>query len=349
VTDEVADNVVALAFGQGHTALGQVATGVGVNAFELLTSSEGNSLFGMVELHKTGAYLRPTFLSGTQDQYGRGIVQWTTPEDLRSMTKNDIEDILWPGPRGYDPHRDLYPPHEYPEHRWAMVIDLDRCIGCGACSVACYAENNVPLVGPGPLGLGRTREMAWLRVPPYRHPEESRRVGFLPLPCQHCDAAPCEPVCPVFAAVHNDQGLNAQVYNRCIGTRYCSNNCPYKVRRFNWFDPVWREPLQMQLNPDVMARCRGVMEKCTFCIQRIHYHERQAKVAGRPLRDGEVQPACVQSCPTQVFVFGDLMQEGSAVSKLFAHPRRYQVLKELNTKPAVLYLKRIKPHRAEMA
>jgi molybdopterin-containing oxidoreductase family iron-sulfur binding subunit len=229
-----------------------------------------------------------------------------------------------------------------------MVIDLDRCIGCGACTVACYAENNVPVAGPGPLGLGRDREMSWLHVPPYRHGQEPLCVGFLPLPCQHCDAAPCEPVCPVFAAVHNDQGLNAQIYNRCIGTRYCSNNCPYKVRRFNWFDPVWREPLHLQLNPDVTARCRGVMEKCTFCVQRIHYHLRQAKVEGRPLRDGEIQPACVQSCPTRTFVFGDLMQEGSEVSKLFEHPRRYQLLKELNTKPAVIYLKRIKPQRPEI-
>jgi len=345
ITNDVADNVVGLAFGQGHTSLGETANGRGVNAFLLRTQSEGDSLFGTVRLRKTGERGTLTYLSSTQEQQGRGIVRWTTPEELRARTKNDIEDVIWPGPRGYDPRRDLYAPHEYPEHRWAMVIDLDRCIGCGACTVACYAEKNVPVLGPGPLGLGRNREMSWLRVPPYRDPEQPQRVGFLPLPCQHCDAAPCEPVCPVFAAVHNDQGLNAQIYNRCIGTRYCSNNCPYKVRRFNWFDPQWRDPLHLQLNPDVMARCRGVMEKCTFCVQRIHYHERQAKVEGRPLRDGEIQPACVQSCPTRTFVFGDLMQPGSEVSQLFEHPRRYQLLKELNTKPAVIYLQRIKPQR----
>jgi Fe-S-cluster-containing dehydrogenase component/anaerobic selenocysteine-containing dehydrogenase len=346
ITNEVADNVVALAFGQGHTGLGETADGRGANAFLLRTRPAGDSLFGTVQLRKTGAQVPLIDLSVTQDQHGRGIVRWTTPEELRTMTKKDIEEIIWPGPRGYDAHRDLYTPHYYPEHRWAMVIDLDRCIGCGACTVACYAENNIPVMGPGPLL--RNREMTWLRVPPYRHPEEPRRVGFLVLPCQHCDAAPCEPVCPVFAAVHNDQGLNAQIYNRCIGTRFCNNNCPYKVRRFNWFDPVWREPLHIQLNPDVTARCRGVMEKCTFCIQRIHYHERQAKVEGRPLRDGEVQPACVQSCPTRAFVFGDLMQEGSEVSRFFEHPRRYQLLKELNTKPAVIYLKRIKPQKPEI-
>ena len=228
-----------------------------------------------------------------------------------------------------------------------MVIDLDRCIGCGACEVACYAENNIPVLGPGPMLNGR--EMSWLKVPPYRHQYEAQRVGFLPLPCQHCDAAPCEPVCPVFAAVHNDQGLNAQIYNRCIGTRYCSNNCPYKVRRFGWFDPLWREPLNLQLNPDVTVRCRGVMEKCTFCIQRIHYHERMARIERRPLRDGEIQPACVQSCPTRTFVFGDLMRPDSEVSRLFGHLRRYQLLKKLNTKPAVLYLKRVKPERPLLA
>ena len=168
------------------------------------------------------------------------------------------------------------------------------------------------------------------------------RVGFLPLPCQHCDAAPCEPVCPVFAAVHNEEGLNAQIYNRCIGTRYCANNCPYKVRRFNWFDTGWKHPLDWQLNPDVSVRCRGVMEKCTFCVQRIHRVERQARLEGRAVRDGEVVPACVQTCPSGVYTFGDLLDPESTVSKLTREDvRRYQVLGELNTKPAVTYLRKI--------
>jgi Fe-S-cluster-containing dehydrogenase component len=347
VTEDVADNVAALAFGQGHTSLGEVADGRGVNAFALLARGEPGSLFGAVSLRKTGEQGPLIFLSATQDQYDRRIIQWIPRQELRTMQDNDIEEIIWPLPKGYDPRRDLYPPHEYPNHRWAMVVDLDRCIGCGACETACYAENNIPVMGPRPLMRGR--EMSWLKVPPYRHPRNSARVGFLPLPCQHCDAAPCEPVCPVFAAVHNDQGLNAQIYNRCIGTRYCSNNCPYKVRRFEWFNPRWREPLHLQLNPDVTVRSRGVMEKCTFCVQRILYAERRAKAEGRTLRDGEVQPACVQSCPTRTFVFGDLMQPESQVSRLFNHPRRYQLLKELNTKPAVIYLKRIEPEQPETA
>jgi molybdopterin-containing oxidoreductase family iron-sulfur binding subunit len=345
VTDEVADNIVALAFGQGHTRLGELANGRGVNAFELLIPGEAGSLFGAASLRKTGRRERLIALSATQDQYGRDIIQWTKPQELRAAKDSDKAEIFWPGPQGYDPHRDLYPPHEYPKHRWAMVVDLDRCIGCGACEVACYAENNIPVMGAVPLM--KHRQMAWLQIPPYRHPTEPLRTAFLPLPCQHCDAAPCEPVCPVFAAVHNDQGLNAQIYNRCIGTRYCSNNCPYKVRRFGWFNPQWRKPLHLQLNPDVDVRCRGVMEKCTFCVQRILDAERRAKVEGRPLRDGEIQPACVQSCPTKTYVFGDLMQPDSQVSKLFDHPRRYQLLKDLNTKPAVLYLKRIGPDKTE--
>ncbi len=345
ITDDVAGNVVALAFGQGHSSLGEVAAGRGTNAFVLLTQGESGSLFGAVSLRKTGERKRLISLSATQYQYGRRIVQWVSPKTLGAMQERDIEEIIWPLPQGYDPRRDLYPPHEYKNHRWAMVVDLDRCIGCGACETACYAENNIPIMGPEPLARGR--EMSWLKVPPYRHPRDTHRVGFLPLPCQHCDAAPCEPVCPVFAAVHNDQGLNAQIYNRCIGTRFCSNNCPYKVRRFGWFDPHWRPPLHLQLNPDVTVRSRGVMEKCTFCVQRILYAERQAKVEGRAMRDGEVQPACVQSCPTRTFIFGDLMQPDSQVSRLFNHPRRYQLLKELNTKPAVIYLKRIEPEQIE--
>jgi len=347
VTAEVADNVVALAFGQGHTALGELAAGRGANAFELLAQGPGESLFGPAKLRKTGETAPMIKLSATQSQYERDILRWTTPTKLRTMTPSDVEKITWPGPKGYIPSRDLYPPHSYPNHRWAMVVDLDRCIGCGACAVACYAENNIPVMGPKRLLQGR--EMAWLKVVPYRDPQEPLRRGFLPLPCQHCDAAPCEPVCPVFAAVHNEEGLNAQIYNRCIGTRYCSNNCPYKVRRFGWFDPEWRPPLNLQLNPHVTVRCRGVMEKCTFCVQRIQYAEHRAKVEGRPLRDGEVQPACVQSCPTRTYTFGDLMRPDSEVSKLFSHPRRYQLLQELNTKPAVIYLKRIKPDRPEIA
>jgi anaerobic selenocysteine-containing dehydrogenase/Fe-S-cluster-containing dehydrogenase component len=347
VTGDVADNVAALAFGQGHTGFGEVADNRGANAFRLLARGGPGSLFGAVAVRKTGRCGPLITLSGTQEQYGRGVVKWIPRQTVQTMQPSDVEEIIWPLPKGYDPHRDLYPPHEYPNHRWAMVIDLDRCIGCGACTTACYAENNIPVMGPQPLI--RNRELTWLRVPPYRHPQDALRVGFLVLPCQHCDAAPCEPVCPVFAAVHNDQGLNAQIYNRCIGTRFCSNNCPYKVRRFEWFNPHWREPLNLQLNPDVDVRCRGVMEKCTFCIQRILYAERQAKVEGRPLRDGEIQPACVQSCPTKAFVFGDLMQPDSQVSKLFEHPRRYQLLKELNTKPAVIYLKRIEVQPAERA
>jgi anaerobic selenocysteine-containing dehydrogenase/Fe-S-cluster-containing dehydrogenase component len=339
VTGDVADNVAALALGQGHTALGRVAAGRGANGFELLGPNNSGALFGTVELRRTGARAPLISLSATQSQWGRDIVRWISRRQLRTMKESEAEEITWPGPAGYDPHRDLYPPHDYPKHRWAMVVDLDRCIGCGACSVACYAENNVPVMGPRLLSDGR--EMAWLRVIPYRHADDPRRTGFLVLPCQQCDAAPCEPVCPVFAAVHNDQGLNAQIYNRCVGTRYCSNNCPYKVRRFEWFDPHWRAPLHLQLNPDVTVRCRGVMEKCTFCIQRIQYHERLARIAGRPLRRDEIQPACVQSCPTRTYVFGDLMRPDSEVYQLFHDRRRYQLLRELNTKPAVIYLKRI--------
>jgi molybdopterin-containing oxidoreductase family iron-sulfur binding subunit len=180
---------------------------------------------------------------------------------------------------------------------------------------------------------------------PYREKEESGRLGWLPMLCQQCDSAPCEPVCPVFASVHNFEGLNAQVYNRCIGTRYCNNNCPYKVRRVNWFDTNWEKPLDMQLNPDVTVRCRGVMEKCNFCIQRIRAVEIQAKVEGRAVRDEEVRllPACAMSCPTRAIQLGDLMDRNSEVYKLTTtEARRYHVLEELNTKSAVTYLKRIK-------
>ena len=221
-----------------------------------------------------------------------------------------------------------------------MIVDIHRCTGCQACAVACYAENNVAVVGREEVRRGR--EMAWLKVVPYFDGTRAERVSWLPMLCQHCDAAPCEPVCPVYASVHSEEGLNSQVYNRCIGTRYCSNNCPYKVRRFNWGNIRWREPLDKQLNPEVSVRCRGVMEKCTFCIQRIKEGEQRAAQQRRPVADGDIVPACAQTCPTRAIVFGDLLDPRAEVTRLTrSDPRRYHVLEELNTKPAVTYLRRV--------
>lgn len=225
------------------------------------------------------------------------------------------------------------------EHDWAMVIDLDRCTGCQACVVACHVENNVPSVGEEEVTRGRF--MHWIRIERYWEGEyPDVRARFLPVLCQQCERAPCEPVCPVFATYHNEQEhLNIQVYNRCIGTRYCANNCPYIARVFNWFNPYFPEPLNEQLNPDVTARSRGIMEKCTFCVQRIRRVEENAASEGRPIRDGEVQPACVQTCPTQAIVFGDLNDPESRVAELARNRRGFRLLEELGTEPAVVYLK----------
>jgi molybdopterin-containing oxidoreductase family iron-sulfur binding subunit len=247
--------------------------------------------------------------------------------------------LVLPLPEGYDRKRDVYPPHDHHIYRWAMAVDLDRCIGCAACAAACYAENNVAVVGPDRIREGR--EMAWLSVERYLDEETMRKVTFLPMLCQHCDNAPCESVCPVYAPHHSKEGLNNQIYNRCIGTRFCSQNCPYKVRRFNWFDWKWPKPLNLQLNPDVTVRSKGVMEKCSFCIQRIKEAHGKAKDENREIRDGEVQPACVQTCPTGALVFGNLMDRTSRVRKQVEDARAYQVLGYLNTKPAVFYLKKV--------
>ena len=341
ITDDVNENVAAVAFGQGHTAVGVNAAGRGANVFELLGEEDNQAVFDVVSLRKTGRRDEMVCAFATQDQHERHLLQWIAFSEVARMKPGDGEPVILPLPEGYDPQRDIYPRHDYKDHRWAMVVDLQRCIGCAACTVACYAENNIPVMGKEQIG--KSRQMAWLRVVPYRNEENRKILGWVPLLCQQCDAAPCEPVCPVFASVHNDEGLNAQVYNRCIGTRYCSHNCPYKVRRFNWLNIEWPDPLDKQLNPDVTVRSRGVMEKCTFCIQRIRDVEHRAKREDRPVRDGEIQPACLQSCPTRAFVFGDLMDPNSRVSELTRRdPRRYHILEELNTKPAVTYLRRIK-------
>ena len=220
-----------------------------------------------------------------------------------------------------------------------MVVDLDRCIGCGACVIACQAENNVALVGRTRVLEGR--EMAWLRIERYLESRDSRQAAFLPMLCQHCDQAPCEAVCPFFAPQHGPEGLNNQVYNRCLGTRNCSQNDPYKVRRFNFFTYTRPRPLNWQLNPEVTVRQKGVMEKCSFCVQRIAAAKIEARNQDRNVRDGDFTTACAQTCPTGAMIFGSLLDPESRVSQLIHDPRAYQVLRRLNTKPAVIYLKKL--------
>jgi len=222
-------------------------------------------------------------------------------------------------------------------HKWAMVIDLDRCTGCEACVVACHAENNIATAGPDQAARGRAKH--WIRVERSWEGEfPNARVRFQPVLCQQCDDAPCEPVCPTYASYHTPEGLNAQVYNRCIGTRFCANACPYTVRFLNFYNPQWDKPLNLQLNPDVSVRSVGIMEKCTFCVQRIRAAEIQAEGEKRELKDGEFNPACVQSCAPKAMVFGDLNDPNSEVSRLARSGRSTKLLAELGTKPNVTYL-----------
>jgi Fe-S-cluster-containing dehydrogenase component len=226
-------------------------------------------------------------------------------------------------------------------YRWGMVIDMDICTACGACEVACQAENNIPLNTED--RFLQQRAISWIRTERYWEGDfpEVQAVN-MPVPCQHCGNAPCEPVCPVYAPYHTPEGLNAQIYNRCIGTRLCANACPYNVRFFNFWPTSWPDSLRNQLNPDVTVRSQGIMEKCTFCVQRINRAERTAAGQGRTVRDGELQPACAQACPSSALVFGNLKDANSRVSKMQSDPRAFRLLEELGTEPAVTYLKKVK-------
>jgi molybdopterin-containing oxidoreductase family iron-sulfur binding subunit len=357
------DGTVVATFGYGRTAAGRVGNGIGVNAYTLWPSSlawEGAA--GAAQLHQ----LKPGFLPGvkvrkTGDTYtlastqdhgtmeGRPLIREATLEEYRKEPHFATEMVevpevtpLYTSPNKYDVG-----------HQWGMAIDLTACVGCNACTIACQSENNIPVVGKAQVLKGR--EMHWIRVDRYfsgvHEADPQPRVMFQPVPCMQCENAPCESVCPVAATVHDHEGLNAMVYNRCIGTRYCSNNCPYKVRRFNYFNFTKDTPeiLKMANNPDVTVRSRGVMEKCTYCVQRLNRAKIDAKFAGRDLQDGDVETACQQACPAQAISFGDLRDEGSRVVAAKRSDRNYSLLADLNTRARTTYLAGIRNPNPELA
>lgn len=341
----VPKGTVAIPVGQGHTNFGRFANGLPANPMELLPPEIDGFSGGIsrpplyAALHNTGRKFEIANTDGSYFQHGRDFaVTMDLDERNEAVASGEKPYIYYPLPSGYEKPKDFYPPHEHKDYRWCMVVDLDRCIGCGACVQACYAENNVAVVGRKQVLMGR--EMSWIRVQRY-FDDNTKAARWLVMLCQHCDNAPCEYVCPIFAPHHTDEGLNAQIYNRCFGTRFCSQNDPYKVRRFNWFTFTRPKPLDWQLNPDVTVRQKGIMEKCSFCVQRIIAAKLHARTEGRKVKDGEFTTACAQTCPTDALIFGSLLDPDSRVSKLINDVRAYQVLAHLNTKPAVIYLKKV--------
>lgn len=353
------DGVVALTIGYGRSHAGRVGSGVGVNTFAVRDSQAlgFDSGASITRLDRTYP------LSATQEHgsmEGRPIVRESTLAALRSETEhvaspNEEGTPETDHPEGVssslgvfaeEPHLfSLWQEHAYDQGRqWGMTIDLNSCIGCNACMVACQSENNVPVVGKAQVAMGR--EMHWIRLDRYfsGEPSGNPEIVFQPVPCMHCEDAPCEQVCPVAATVHDAEGLNVMVYNRCIGTRYCSNNCPYKVRRFNFFNYTKDTPdtLQLAMNPDVTVRARGVMEKCTYCTQRINRGKLDAKLAGRELRDADIKTACQQACPASAIEFGDLRNPSSRIAQSKTDPRNYALLEELNVKPRTTYLAKVR-------
>lgn len=349
-TSRVIPGAVAMGMGQGHTEFGQYADNMGSNPVQFFTSpgfnDTGPSYFAEgVEIQKTGRFIEnpnPGRIRASREIQPSFFLSAITREEKhggKGKPQIDERGTVPPNIEGYDDRNTGHSrPHR--KHRWAMSIDLDRCIGCGACVVACYAENNIGIAGPEQADMDR--DLAWIRLEYYSDLNISGRGVFVPMLCQHCDQAPCEVVCPVFASRRSPEGLNEQSYERCIGARYCARSCPYHVRRFNWSEVKWPDPLQLQLNPDVPARSKGVMEKCTFCVQRIKQAREKAEDEQRGIRDGEVLTACMQTCPTEAIIFGDILDAGSLIRKRIMDHRAFQLLGGLNTKPGIIYLKKLK-------
>nr|MBN2278176.1 Fe-S-cluster-containing hydrogenase [candidate division Zixibacteria bacterium] len=340
----IADRTVVLPLGYGRDKVGRVADGVGVDTYRLRTAA-GMSFIKGANVTQTDRVSR---LANTQDHNlmeGRPLVGEATLEEYRSNPGFVSEMVEHPSLKS------IYPDHDYSTgYQWGMVIDLNTCIGCDACTIACQSENNIPIVGQEQVYRGR--EMHWIRIDRYFSGDmDHPGMVHQPVPCQQCENAPCEAVCPVAATVHDREGLNNMTYNRCIGTRYCSNNCPYKVRRFNFFNYTNRLPetVKMAQNPDVTVRSRGVMEKCTFCIQRINRAKQAAKKENRAVRDGEIITACQQACPTRAITFGNINDTSSAVTALKKMDRNYELLVELNVRPRNSYLARLRNPNLKLA
>jgi len=377
------ESTIAVALGYGRTkTLGKAAEGVGQNAYPFVQLVNGTMMYGAVDVTVASAG-ETTQVAGTQIHHtlmGREIVKETNLENYKKNPKSGNHDDMLVTHSGVKKAAtiDLWDEFDRPGHKWGMTIDLNSCIGCGNCVVSCTAENNVAVVGKAQVM--NTREMHWLRIDRYYSSDMSKEVAkeegvgaidmyldmenpahenpkvvFQPIMCQHCNHAPCENVCPVLATNHSSDGLNQMTYNRCVGTRYCANNCPFKVRRFNWFNyngnkdyafnPAQDDLGRMVLNPDVVVRSRGVMEKCSMCVQRIQEGKLDAKKAEAPLKDGAIKTACQQSCPTSAIYFGDLNDANSEIAKLRkeeADGRNYFLLEELGVKPTVSYLTKVR-------
>jgi molybdopterin-containing oxidoreductase family iron-sulfur binding subunit len=328
---------LTLTLGYGRNRAGKVGNNRGYDAF-LIQNHQSPYFLPKIDLKKTGRKYPLATIHDHQTMAGRDIVVRADLAELQSKG-----DKIVPESSRHSNHSSLLPEYSYNENAWAMVINLSTCIGCKACTIACQAENNIPVVGKEQVRNGR--EMHWIRVDRYFEGKPSApRVYFQPVPCMHCEKAPCEYVCPTAATVHSHDGLNQMVYNRCVGTRYCSNNCPYKVRRFNFFQyaDTKSKSIQLMYNPDVTVRSRGVMEKCTYCIQRIQEVRITAEKENRPIRDGEIITACAQACPTEAIIFGDKNDKSSRVAKLRENKAHYFLLAELGTQPRTSYLASIR-------